>query len=279
MTHDDFEALAALDAIGAATAEEQRSFEAHAAGCESCRAARDEFGEAATLLAQGLEPAVPPADVRDRVLALTGATGVSEEEIAEEELATGEYETNVLTSSRWKIRPWWLATAATLFLALWGWREMGIHVAKERMRSQEAELESLQEQNDLLAREKAELSTELATLGEKNTKAIELAGQQVSPNAAARVFLEPEQRRAIVFFTHLPANARDRSYQLWVIPATDPAKPRSAGVFDADPNGNATLTVENLPVATEIKALAVTLEPRGGVEQPTSSTFYLAGNT
>ena len=77
----------------------------------------------------------------------------------------------------------------------------------------------------------------------------------------------------------MPANAKDRSYQLWVIPATDPTKPHSAGVFDADANGNATLMVENLPVATEIKALAVTLEPRGGVDAPTNTNFYLMGNS
>ncbi|HWS72713.1 MAG TPA: anti-sigma factor, partial [Thermoanaerobaculia bacterium] len=75
------------------------------------------------------------------------------------------------------------------------------------------------------------------------------------------------------------ANAKDRSYQLWVIPASDPARPHSAGIFDADANGNATLMVENLPVATEIKALAVTLEPRGGVDAPTNTNFYLMGNS
>jgi anti-sigma-K factor RskA len=274
MTHDDYESLAALDAIGAATADEQRSFEAHATGCEGCSRARDEFAEAATLLARSLDPVAPPADVRARVLSIAAGEFPSDEEVAAD-----EYEPNVLTSSRWKVRPWWLATAATLFLALWGWREMGIHAAKERMRSQEAELESLQEQNDLLAQQKEQLSAQMAALGARSTKAIELTGQQVSPEAAARVFLEPEHRRALVFFTNLPANAKDRSYQLWVIPAADPAKPHSAGVFDADRNGNATLVVENLPVATEIKALAVTLEPRGGVESPTNDRFYLMGSS
>ena len=268
MTHEEFESIAALDAIGAATADEQRALDAHAAECADCRHARDEFAEAAAMLATSLDPVAPPAEVRARVLTIT------EEPVEQEEL-----DREVLTSSRWKIHPWWLATAATLFLALWGWREMGIHAAKERMRSQEAELSSLQEQNELLAQQREKLSAELAALGAKNTRAIELAGQQVSPESAARVFLQPEQRRAIVFFTHLPANAKDRSYQLWVIPATDPTKPHSAGVFDADANGNATLMVENLPVATEIKALAVTLEPRGGVDAPTNTNFYLMGNS
>jgi len=265
MTHDEFESLAALDAIGAATAEEHRSFEAHAAGCADCRRVRDEFVEAAALLARDLEPLTPPADVRARVLALADEAGSDLPE--------------PLTSSRWTISPWWLASAAMLFLALWGWREMSVHAAKEHMRSQEAEIHSLQEEKSLLEQQKEKLSSEIAVLGAKNTRSIELAGQQVSPQASARVFLEPEERRAVVFFANLPANAKDHSYQLWIIPATDPAGPRSAGIFDANADGNATLVVENLPVATEMKGLAVTLEPRGGVDKPTNANFYVAGNS
>jgi hypothetical protein len=32
-------------------------------------------------------------------------------------------------------------------------------------------------------------------------------------------------------------------------------------------------------VATEIKALAVTLEPRGGVAQPTNTNFFVMGSS
>jgi anti-sigma-K factor RskA len=115
----------------------------------------------------------------------------------------------------------------------------------------------------------------MAALASADTQQIALSGQQVAPAASARVFLEPRQRRAIVFFNNLPANAKDKSYQLWII-AGD--KPRSAGVFDVV-DGNATISVENLPVSTEIKALAVTLEPRGGVAQPTNTNFYVMGKS
>ena len=45
MTHDEIEAIAALDALGAATPEERREMNAHMAGCDSCRRARDEYAE------------------------------------------------------------------------------------------------------------------------------------------------------------------------------------------------------------------------------------------
>lgn len=155
---------------------------------------------------------------------------------------------------------WRLAAAAALLLALLGWRELTVRA-----------------QRGQLQRENARLVSELAALGAADTRTIALAGQEMAPRASAKVFLQPDRRRAIVFFHDLPENQDDRSYQLWVIRADQPA-PISAGVFDVTREGTASIAVENLPVATEIKALAVTLEPRGGVAQPTNSEFFVAGN-
>jgi len=264
MTHEEFESIAALDAIGAATAEEAARLGGHLASCESCRRTRDEFAEAATLLAQDLDPVSPPPEVREHVI----------ETIAEED----EIEDNVVDAGRRFINPWWLATAATLFLALWGWREFGMRVARENMRTQQAQIEQLKTENALLHDQKEKLAVEMSALAAPSTRAIALAGQQISPSASARVFLEPEKRRAIVFFQNLPSNPKDKSYQLWIIRADQP-NPMSAGVFDVADNGNASIVIENLPLSTEMKALAVTLEPRGGVEQPTNTNFYLMGNS
>ncbi len=261
MTHEDFEAIAALDAIGAATRDEERMLNGHLASCESCRRSRDEFAEAATLLARQLEPVAPPAEIRKRVV----------DSIEEDD----EEENIIRAESRFSNR-WWLATAATLFLALWGWREFGIRVARERVKSQDAQIAELKSKLESLRDHDDKLASEMAALASPETKTIALAGQQASPSASARVYLEPSRRRAIVFFRNLPTNAKDKSYQLWIIRADQP-KPQSAGVFDVANSGNATIVIENLPVETEMKALAVTLEPKGGVEQPTNSNFFLMG--
>jgi len=263
MTHEEFEAIAALDAIGAATLDEERMLNEHLASCESCRRTRDEFAEAATLLARQLEPVAPPADIRTRIV------DTIEEDDEEENVIRAE--------GRFRNR-WWLATAATLFLALWGWREFGVRVTREHMKSQEAQIAELQSELNSLRQHDDKLASEMAALAAADTKTIALTGQQASPSAAARVYLEPARRRAVVFFQNLPVNAKDKSYQLWIIRADQP-KPQSAGVFDVTNNGNATIVIENLPVETEMKALAVTLEPKGGVEQPTNSNFFLMGNS
>ena len=259
ISHEQYDSIAALDAIGAADADEASAFYAHLASCDECRRARDEYAEAVSLLARDLDPVAPSPHVRDRIFRAIDRSNV------------------VDASDRFGISRWWMA-AAVVFLALWGWRELSVRVIREKVNSTEAEMRRLAGQNQLLTARNEKLSAEMASLVSRDTRTIALTGQQISPSASAKVFLEPQQRRAVVFFYNLPPNATDRSYQLWILRADQP-KPQSAGVFDATPSGIASISIQNLPLATEIKGLAVTLEPKGGVAQPTNTNFFVAGST
>lgn len=230
MTHADFESIAALDVLGAATAGEASALRAHLLGCLPCRRARDEYADATTFIALGLEPVLPPRELRARVAAAL--------------------------ENRSSFSPWWIAVAASLAIALWGWT------------AQRGEIARLRNENTALA-------GRLTSLASTSTRTIELTGKEIAPKASARVFLEPNRRRALVFFQNLPANGADKSYQLWIIRGSEP---ESAGVFDVTTDGSASISIENLPVETEIKGLAVTLEPKGGVAQPTNTDFIVAGD-
>ena len=258
MSHDQYDAIAALDAIGAADADEASALHAHLASCPDCRRARDEYAEAASLLARDLDPVDPPRQLRDRILKSIDGNVVDARE-------------------RFGISRWWMA-AAVVFLALWGWRELSVRMMREKVNSRDADIRRLAGQNQLLTARNEKLSAEMASFASRDTRTIALTGQQVSPSASAKVFLEPQQRRAVVFFYNLPPNAADKSYQLWILRVDQP-KPQSAGIFDVTPTGAASISIENLPLATEIKGLAVTLEPKGGVEQPTNTNFFVAGST
>ena len=257
MAHEDYEAIAALDALGAATADEAASLREHLLSCLPCRRARDEFAEATALMAKDLAPVAPPSDVRERVF---------------EEVTPEAAEEEHSSFSRWG-----LAAAATLFLALWGWREIGIRVMREHVRSQQADIQRLADEKVVLELQREKLAAAVASLASANTQTIALTGAQMSPSASAKVFMDSDKHRAVVVFANLPKCPSDKSYQLWIIRGDQP-KPQSAGVFDVD-KGNATITVENLPVMTEIKGLAVTMEPHGGVEQPTNANYYVLGKT
>jgi hypothetical protein len=263
MTHDELESIAALEAIGAATPEESSAFHAHAATCPDCRRALDEYEEAASFIARDLDPVVPPSQLRERIVAAVDEANADDHVIDARE--------------RFGVSRWWMA-AAMVSLALWGWRELSVRATRERVNTHEAEIRRLNGENRLLAARNEKLAAEMASLASRDTRTIALSGQQVSPSASAKVFLEPQQRRAVVFFYNLPANAADKSYQLWILRA-DQSKPQSAGVFDVTRDGAASISIENLPLATEIKGLAVTLEPKGGVAQPTNTNFFVAGST
>jgi anti-sigma-K factor RskA len=247
MTHEGFESLAALDALGVATGDEASALRTHLRGCFVCRRARSEYDDAAALMAHELAPIAPPAWIRARISAR-----ISPE------------------LDRSRRNGWWLAAAALLLVVVLGWREREVRLSRSRETDQREVLTQLEQEN-------ARLSSEIASLASSGTRTIALSGQEIAPAASAKVFLEPARRRALVFFHDLPANPRDTSYQLWIIRADQP-KPVSAGVFDVTRDGKASISIENLPIATEIKALAVTLEPKGGVAQPTNTVFYVAGS-
>jgi len=263
--HEEIETLAALDAIGAASATEQSALQAHLDSCTDCRMAHDEYSEAAAAFARVLEPVTPPEEVRGAIMDTL-------------EVDNGDDTLREIVEYRRRDPRWWLATAATVFFAMWAWRELALRAAHEHIQSRDAEIRTLAEQNALLTLRNQRLSAEIAGLTATDTRVISLAGQKVAPSASARVFLEPAKRRAVVFFSNLPANANDKSYQLWIIRSDQPA-PQSAGVFNASPNGTATIAVENLPVDTAIKAMAVTVEARGGVPQPTNANYIVMGKS
>ena len=129
------------------------------------------------------------------------------------------------------------------------------------------------------AREVTSLQQEIArqqellkTLISPDTQVVALDGLAPSPAARGRVWW---RREAGGFFVAggLPAAPAGKTYQLWAIAR---GSPLSAGVFDVDPKGSASLRVKPLPGAEKVEVFAVTLEPAGGLPKP-SGPLYLAG--
>jgi cell division protein FtsB len=166
-------------------------------------------------------------------------------------------------------RPWGLLIAGVLFLALWVWREVGIRVAREDAISQQAEINRLTQENETLTQELERVSGELAALSSGAARTIELKGQPAAPEASAKVLLDPGRNRAVIFFYKLPRNPRDKNYQIWM---TVDERPVSGGVFDVSRRGSAAVVVENVPRPQAV-AFSVTLEQKGGAEQPNSISY------
>ena len=80
------------------------------------------------------------------------------------------------------------------------------------------------------------------------------------------MFVDPASGRALFTAAGLAAPPSNRTYQLWAIAE---GKPVSAGIFDTGAAGQGQLLVERAPPPDRIGAWAVTVEPAGGVPQPT----------
>jgi hypothetical protein len=212
---------------------------------------------------QGLGQAVPqvdpPSALRARVLAsVAGAP----------------------TARRAPARPvvWPLATAAALVLAA----GFGLYasVLGARIRNLEYDLREAQARANAAEQRAADAvqnasgaRTAVAVLTAPDVARIDLAGQApVAPQAAARAFWS--RSRGMVFTaSNLPPLPAGRVYQLWVVTA-QPA-PLSAGLLTPDARGSVTATFTTPPDIPQPVALAVTIEPAGGVPAPTGARYLI----
>ena len=149
-----------------------------------------------------------------------------------------------------------LATALSGFLA---WR------ANQQVAHLRADLERLTAENQALARVMDVVQSDRLRL-------VALGGTDESPQSSGRVLWSPETRKAVLYATGLPRPPAGKDYQLWVI---EGQTPRSEGVFPVDEQGRATHVLPEVPAAAGIGAFAVTIEPAGGVPQPTGAMVLL----
>ncbi len=258
-SHEEFESIAALEALGAASADEVQRLHEHADNCPQCADVLAELDTASALIGLSLEPVAPPANIRARVLAVTAAAPVTHRSFFPQDRYAR-----------------WFAAAAVFFLALFGWSELRLKAAQEKIAEIQSSARALSEENRRLSGDGSSSQARMAMLAGPQTKTFFLAGQQVAPAATARAFVDPGAGRVVVFFHQLPVTPTGKSYQLWIIRA-DQAAPQSAGTFEVGPSGSAEVTMQNLPLNVPIAALAVTLEPRGGMPAPTGEK-YLVGS-
>ena len=80
----------------------------------------------------------------------------------------------------------------------------------------------------------------------------------------------------VVSGLNVPAPAGTRTLQLWLIPKTPGRKPIPSLILRPDANGKFVLLVANPPDAMEAtKALAITEEPAGGSQAPTTKPIWV----
>lgn len=132
-----------------------------------------------------------------------------------------------------------------------------------------SQTDSLQNRLSAATQERDQLEQALKVLSRSETRAVQF-GRADQPRG--RVFVNPTG--GLVFVASgLPRIAADRTFELWLVPPA--GAPRKAGLFRTDQNGD---IVQASRIAVDpgtTAAVAVSVEPEGGSNAPTTTPIIV----
>ena len=253
--HPQFEGDLDLYALGALDTEEAQELASHLEACPECMQKLQQARTRVALLALAAPPQEVPSRVKERLLKRIAGRR------AEQHPAR--------RAMFWQ----WAApalAALSLVLAVWA---MALRTENSELSRQVHELQAIQQtMNAELTRTRSVL--ELLTA--PDTAKVTLVAGEAHPAPQGKVFYHP--RRGLLFYAaNLPALPSGKTYQLWLVPTQ--GNPISAGIFQTDAHGNGEVLLPQLPAGVAAKAFAVTLEPAGGVPQPTGPKVLVGLST
>jgi anti-sigma-K factor RskA len=275
--------LAELYALGGLSAEERARLAEHVAdGCAECEAVLRDNTRLADELLLAVAPVEPSPGVRARRLDRVRSES--------SRLAAPSHSVSAPRRARSSLRTPFAAAAGILLTvglsALSG--VLASRLARESaaradledaLDYEEAiswsllrEVEAERTERMALEQRVAGMSRVLAAIESPLARTLALAGQGEFRQAMAKAYIEPESGRLIVYAHNLPPVPDGRTYQLWVIVDK---QPQSVGILKADASGDAKYDAL-LPRGGSV-TVAVTLEPEGGVEQPTGPLVLAEG--
>ncbi len=118
-----------------------------------------------------------------------------------------------------------------------------------------------------LGRENKRQVERLAVLMARDVKMASMPGQPTMAGATAHVFWSPAKMAWLVTFMDMPRAKAGKTYQLWAV-TTKGAKV-NMGTFRPDGSGHAVVQAKLPRRDMKPAAAAVSLEPDGGMPQPT----------
>ncbi|MEP1096245.1 MAG: anti-sigma factor [Cyclobacteriaceae bacterium] len=204
----------------------------------------------------------PPSDARDKIVS-----------------AVSSPETPVVSISRSKSESLSLkyAAAASVLIALASTITAFDYWSK--WKSAEGRLSDLIAQNQQFADNYNTVNLQLndiqdavAIMNNSAFSRIVMNGTDNSPGALATIYWNENTQDVYLSIQELKELSENQQYQLWAI---IDGKPVDAGVFDA---GSSSLLVQMKSIGTGAAAFAVTIEPKGGSENPSLETMQVLGN-
>ncbi len=254
-----------LYALGALDADEKAAIESHLLSCDECkRKLAEAQGRIAALgLSAPLVP--PPPQAREQLLRRiqTGAQSAAPSR-AEIIPARGERDTRLGGSPSARRWDWFFAPAFAALLVTTGL----LWVQNVRLDKQLEGLRATLQKQQRQIEENGHLAH---LLGAKDTVTVSLEPMPGMPKGAVSVMYNAKMGE-LMYDGWIDPPPSDKSYQLWVVPME--GAPISAGVFNPATSDEAHWMTK-VPAGVAAKAFAVTLEPAGGMPQPTGPKVFV----
>lgn len=272
MERETYIEQASLYALGALEGEDRRHFEAYLAkASDEERTLLSELMTAVALLPQTLEQTVPPPQVKNELMQKIALTARAQ--------TAARQRTDALSAVPPVRERSWLPWGIAASIALVAVFALFVLQLLRTIDRQNSELTALHDQNRqlqsrlvVLEHELTRKEEQLRVLAAREIHISIMSGLEGNPVAYGKIIWDPEKGSAILQVAHLPPVPTDKDYQLWIIKGNQPI---SAGVFAVSDSAASFFKIDRLAVTNprEIAAFAVTLEPKGGMPQPTGAMF------
>ena len=253
--HEPYGEDLALLALGTLARDSRAELERHLATCSSCRRELERMRGDMALMAMSTSGPRPPQRSRQRLM----------EALAKEPrgLTAGE--------ARARGFQWWAAlgwAAAAVMLAV------VIQLRRANLGLREA-LANLGAEIGQQTIELANARRVVDTLMGKDVQTVTLVAAKTPPQPQGKAFYLRSKSGLVFVANNLPPLAREKIYELWLIPVE--GRPIAAGLFKPDARGSATVVNPPLPAGVEAKTFVVTLEPESGAHDAPRGPAVMGG--
>ncbi len=144
------------------------------------------------------------------------------------------------------------------------------------LQNTQGQLVAMQQQSMRFSNRVNLLDHQLNLFRDPSVQLVKLGPGPAAPQAGLAVAWSPNKKEVMIDMSrasNMPANDKAHSYQLWALVG---GKPVDLGVFDVKNNSTAVIQMKSIDKAD---AFAVTLEPRGGLPNPTMANLMVVGKT
>jgi hypothetical protein len=269
MSCADVQPLIDLYAVGALEPDVADEVAMHAETCPDCEAELERAWQAVQLLRLSVPPAAPSDLLRQRILRAAGT------EVAPAARESGSQPQGRLTwlpaaagarrlSAAWRggaLR--WAAAAALVPLVLSAWLALQVVQLQQQMRAAER----------AIGDNRSQAYTAIEFMGkalETGGAMARVDGTEMAPAAQGFVYYMPSEQRCVLVTEGLPMPGRDSVYQVWLQVGD---KRVNGGVFMPENTGHGMLVVQSPMPLASVDAVGITVEPKGGSEEPHGSRY------